>query len=96
MIQTLEKLRDHLVIELEENWRELSFLVPGLKQRKAVPMPASSLEFHEWPEQNGTLRRRVYPVGFKTKNPNEWQQLATGWRGNYDLFYPLGFFPNFP
>lgn len=96
MIQALEKLRDRLVIELEENWRELAFFIPDLKQRKAIPMPASSLEFHERPEQNGTLRRRVYPVGFKTKNPNEWQQLATGWRGNYDLFSPLGFFPAFP
>jgi hypothetical protein len=96
MIQSLEKLRDHLVIELEENWRELSFLVPELKQRKAVPMPASSLEFHETPEQNGTLRRRIEPVRFLTKNPNEWQRLATGWRGNYDLFSPLGFWPSFP
>jgi hypothetical protein len=96
MIQTLEKLRDHLVIELEENWRELAFLVPGLKQRKAVPMPASSLEFHEIPEQNGTLRRRQIPLDFVTKNPRDWQRLSTGWRGNYDLFSPLGFWPSFP
>lgn len=96
MIQALEKLRDHLVIELEENWRELSFIVPGLKQRKAVPMPASSLEFYETPEQNGSLKRRLEPVRFNTKNPRDWPELATGWRGNYDIFSPLGFWPAFP
>src|ERR1700722_9763963 len=92
MIQALEKLRDRLVIELEENWRELSFFVPELKQRKAVPMPASSLEFYEQPESNGTLARREYPLGFVTKDPNRTQRLETGWRGNYDLF-DLGFWP---
>lgn len=92
MIVALEKLRDRLVQELEENWRELAFFIPELKQRKAAPMPASSLEFHETPEQNGTLRRREFPVGFVTKNPNDMQRLETGWRGNYDLF-TLGFYP---
>lgn len=95
MIVALEKLRDRLVIELEENWRELSFFIPELKQRKSVPMPASSLEFHENPESNGTLRRRQYPLGFVTKNPNDMQKLETGWRGNYDIF-TLGFYPSFP
>lgn len=95
MIQALEKLRDRLVIELEENWRELSFFVPELKQRKAVQMPASSLEFYECPEINGNLRRRERPLSFVTKNPNEMQRLETGWWGGYDLF-TLGFFPNFP
>jgi|ERR1039457_779859 hypothetical protein len=92
MIASLEKLRNRLVSELEENWRELEFFVPGIKQRKSVPMPGSSLEFHETPEQNGTLRRREFPVGFVTKDPNEMQRLATGWRGNHDLF-TLGFYP---
>jgi hypothetical protein len=92
MIQALEKLRDRLVIELEENWRELSFFVPELKQRKAIPMPASSLEFYEQPEPSGNLVRREYPLGFVTKDPNRTQRLETGWRGNYDLF-DLGFWP---
>lgn len=92
MIATLEKLRDHLVVELEENWRELSFFIPGLKQRKAVPMPASSLEFHETPEPNGTLRRREIPLGFVTKNPNDMQRLETGFAWGYGLF-SLGFWP---
>lgn len=92
MIQTLEKLRNRLVIELEENWRELSFFIPELKQRKAIPMPASSLEFHEQPEINGTLRRRLVPRGFVTKDPNDMQRLETGWRGDYDLF-TLGLWP---
>lgn len=96
MIAALEKLRDRLVIELEENWRELSFFVPGLKQRKAVPMPGSSLEFHETPEENGTLRRRQIPLGFITKNPNDTPRLQTGWEGNYDMYAPLGFWPAFP
>lgn len=96
MIAALEKLRDRLVIELEENWRELSFFVPGLKQRKAVPMPGSSLEFHETPEENGTLRRRQIPLGFITKNPNDIPRLQTGWEGNYDIYAPLGFWPAFP
>lgn len=95
MIQALEKLRDRLVIELEENWRELAYFVPEIKQRKAVPMPASSLEFHERPESNGKLVRREFPLGFITKDPNLTQPLATGWRGNYDLF-TLGFWPAFP
>jgi|ERR1019366_1570214 hypothetical protein len=92
MIVALEKLRDRLVIELEENWRELEFFVPGIKQRKAVPMPGSSLEFHEYPESNGTLRRREFPLGFVTKNPNDMQKLETGFYGNYDTF-TLGFWP---
>lgn len=95
MIQNLEKLRNRLVIELENDWRELTFLYKELKQRRAVPMPASSLEFYEEPESNGTLRRRENPLGFVTKNPNETQKLLTGWRGNYDL-YSLGFWPTFP
>lgn len=92
MIAALEKLRDRLVIELEENWRELSFFVPELKQRKAVPMPGSSLEFFETPETNGKLMRREQPVGFVTRNPRDMQRLETGFYGNYDLF-TLGFWP---
>lgn len=95
MIQGLEKLRDRLVVELEENWRELAFFIPGIKQRKPVPMPASSLEFCERPEVNGTLRRREEPVGFKTLNPDDFRGLTTGWWGNYDLF-TLGLWPAFP
>jgi len=95
MIASLEKLRDHLVIELEENWRELAFFIPEIKQRKAVPMPASSLEFHEYPEQNGNLRRREFPRGFVTKDPNDMQKLDTGladWFGGGG-FYTLGMWP---
>lgn len=95
MIQALEKLRDKLVIELEENWRELPYFYPELKQRKSVPMPASSLEFYECPEPNGVLKRRKIPLGFVTKNPNDTPKLQTGWRDNYDLF-TLGFWPAFP
>lgn len=95
MIQALEKLRDRLVIELEENWRELPYFYPELKQRKSVPMPASSLEFYECPEPNGVLRRREVPLGFVTQNPYETQKLQTGWRGNYG-FFTLGFWPGFP
>ena len=95
MIASLEKLRNRLVIELEENWRELEFFAPGIKQRKSVPMPASSLEFYEQPEANGTMVRRAEPLGFVTKNPNEMQRLETGFWGTWDLF-ELGFFPGFP
>jgi hypothetical protein len=93
MIQALEKLRDRLVIELEENWRELSFFVPELKQRKAVAMPGSSLEFYETPESNGRLIRREEPLGFVTKNPNTYQKLITGVWGNGIDQYGLGFWP---
>lgn len=92
MIQALEKLRDRLVIELEENWRELSYFIPGLKQRKSVPMPASSLEFYEQPELNGNLKRREIPLGFVTRNPNDTPRLQTGYLGNFDQF-TLGLWP---
>lgn len=95
MIQSLEKLKDNLVIELEQNWRELAFFVPELKQRKAIPMPGASTEFYEFLESNGNLKKREIPLGFVTKNPSDMQRLQTGWRGNYDT-YTLGFFPYFP
>lgn len=95
MGKELEKLRDRLVIELEQDWRELPYFYPELKQRKSVPMPGSSLEFFETPEQNGTLKRREFPVSFKTRDPNSMQRLETGWIGEYDLF-SLGFWPAFP
>lgn len=95
MIGALEKLRDRLVCELEENWRELAFFIPEIKQRKAVPMPGSSLEFFEQPESNGRLVRRPFPLGFVTRNPNDTPKLETGFWGNYDMF-TLGFWPSFP
>ena len=95
IIGTLEKLRNRLICELEENWREIEYFVPGIKQRKVVPMPGSSLEFYETPEPNGKLIRRAEPLGFVTKNPNDMQRLETGFRGNYDLL-TLGFWPAFP
>jgi hypothetical protein len=92
MIAALEKLRDRLVVELEENWRELQFFVPELKERKAVPLPASSFEFSERPEPNGNLRRLAYPRGFVTRDPYTTQPLVTGWIGELDS-YELGFYP---
>ena len=95
MIASLEKLRVRLVDELAENWRELQFLIPGLKQRKSVPMPGSSLEFEDWEGSNGKMIRRDVTKGYVTKDPNATQKLQTGYHGNYDLF-TLGAFPWFP
>ena len=95
MIASLEKLRVRLVDELAENWRELQFFIPELKQRKAVPMPGSSLEFEDWEGPNGKMIRRKYTKGFVTKDPNKMQKLETGYFGDFDLF-SLGFFPFFP
>jgi hypothetical protein len=91
-ITALEKLRDRLCKELEQNWRDLQFLVFKLPQRKAVPMPASSLEFDEGWEANGNLKRLSRPRGYVTKDPFDNQPLYTGYWGAFDPL-TLGFYP---
>ena len=53
MILALEKLRDRLIKELEEEWRELAFFQPELKQRKALTFPASLWNFQSIQNQMG-------------------------------------------
>ena len=92
MIQTLERLRERLRKELEQDWRDLRFFLPSLPQRKSIPMPASSVEFEEWTEPNGNLRRRHHPLGYTTMDPSLTQPLQTGYWGAFDPL-TLGFFP---
>lgn len=94
MIAALEKLRDRLKEELEQDWRELAFLVPSLPQRKAVAMPASSVEFSEETDSNGELIRLQRPLPYTTKNPALTQHLETGWVGAFGEL-SLGFYPGF-
>ena len=92
MISNLEKLRDRLVKELEENWREVQALFPTVAQRRVVPMPASSLEFFERAEPNGKLIRKNEVETPVTKDPSLYPKIETGWWGYYDM-YAFGFFP---
>jgi hypothetical protein len=92
MINALEKLRDRLVYELEQDWREIQFLVPGTTQRKAVPMPAASTEFYEHNDSNGNLIRRPEVQPYATKDPNLTQPLISGHDLEFNLF-ALGYFP---
>lgn len=93
MLEALDRLRNRLRIELEQDWRDLAFLVPtALPQRRAVPMPSNSFEFAERPEANGRLQKLNMPYGPVTKNPYDTQRLQTGWWGAFDV-YTLGFYP---
>lgn len=92
IIKSLENLRERLRCELEQDWRDLRFLVPKLPQRRAIPMPSSSMEFEECTEQNGTLIRRESPRGYMTKDPYLTQPLKTGYWGAFDPL-TLGFYP---
>lgn len=43
MIASLKELCSRLVIELTQEWRDLLVIVPGLPQRKVVPLPQSTI-----------------------------------------------------
>ena len=71
MIATLKELKNELVMELKQEWRDLLLIVPGLPQRKVVPLPQSSIggpnDPHCW-EPN-------------TRSPREMPELKTGGYG---------------
>jgi len=92
MIASLEKLRGALCAELENDWKLLRFLVPGLPQRSVAALPASSLEYEDWSDNTGQLVRRNGPIGFITPNPRNTAPMATNyWRGLDPLF--VGSYP---
>lgn len=90
IINALKELRNHLTEQLEQDWREIEFLVPGVAQRKVVAMPASTTEFEDY-EVSGKLVRRGENQPFITRNPNLTQSLITGYED-----YQLGLYPLFP
>jgi hypothetical protein len=94
MIKALESLRDRLIYELEQDWREIQFLVPGTVQRRAIPMPSSSTEFYECNDVHGNLIPRPEAQPYVTRDPNTVQPLITGPYAEMNN-WPLGIYPSF-
>ena len=91
-VKSLESLRNRLKKELEQDWRDLRFLVPNLPQRKAMNFPASTTEYSEHYDADGNMIRRRQPAEYITKNPELTGELLTGVSGLFGSL-TLGFFP---
>lgn len=94
IINALKELRNRLIEQLPEDWKEIQFLVPGVAQRKIVAMPASSTEYEDF-ENNGKLIKRQENQPYITANPNLSQPLLTGLNG-YGGDVGLGYYQVFP
>ena len=69
MIASLKDLRSSLIHDCAQEWRDLLLIVPGLPQRKVVPLPQSSIG-NQWDRHH-----RVHP---NTRDPREMPPLETG------------------
>jgi hypothetical protein len=81
MIASLRQLRQRLVHELAQEWRDLMAIQPGLAMRHVMPLPATTLGDPTNPHN-----------GYISRNPRSNDPLYTGGRG-FGLEYGVYPFP---
>jgi hypothetical protein len=63
ILQALKDLKSHLIAELTQQWRDMLLVVPGLPQRRVVPLPQSSIGANgdKWSSDFNTAQPRATP-----------------------------------